>query len=85
MSNDNIATFHAPATNRLAAFRVLRDAGWRLKEGWALVTTMRDLADRSPGIFDGALGECGVIDTSGNGAPVKGSVILAALKTPKRG
>jgi hypothetical protein len=81
--NDHIAIYRAPATNRLAAVRVLRAAGWRLKEGWALVTTMRDLAAKSPGIFDGVVGEAEVLDTSGNGTPVKGSVIVAALKAPQ--
>ena len=85
MSNDNIATFIEPPTfNRVAAFHVLRASGWTLDAGWALVTTMRDLLIQHPGIFNGAIGEAEILDTSGNGTPVKGRLIVEALKTPRK-
>jgi hypothetical protein len=86
MSNDNIATFHAPATNRVAAMKVLRANGWTLSQGWPLVTTMADLAAQSPGIFDGeGMGAAMILDTSGVGAAVATREIVEALKSPRKG
>jgi len=80
MSNEHIATFTEPQYfNRMRACKYLKANGWKLKEGWPLVTSFQSLLATPIGRESlEVMGPETVVDTTGQGAQVIVNDVLLA-------